>query len=123
MLRPAPSWPRRRPACPSRSAGSGTGTTATCGFRDAAFCVYALLRLGFASEADAFVRFILRHATAGGAGASGAMQLMYGIDGRTGLPERELPHLAGYRGSQPVRIGNAAAHPLQLPIYGELMDS
>jgi GH15 family glucan-1,4-alpha-glucosidase len=61
--------------------------------RDAAFCVYALLRLGFASEADAFVRFILRHATAGGAGASGAMQLMYGIDGRTGLPERELPHL------------------------------
>jgi GH15 family glucan-1,4-alpha-glucosidase len=91
--------------------------------RDAAFCVYALLRLGFASEADAFVRFILRHATAGGAGASGAMQLMYGIDGRTSLPERELPHLAGYRGSQPVRIGNAAASQLQLDIYGELMDS
>jgi len=91
--------------------------------RDAAFCVYALLRLGFASEADAFVRFILRHATAGGAGASGPMQVMYGIDGRTGLPERELPHLAGYRGSQPVRIGNAAANQLQLDIYGELMDS
>src|SRR5258706_6683871 len=53
--------------------------------RDAAFCVYALLRLGFASEADAFVRFILRHATAGGAGASGPMQVMYGIDRRTGL--------------------------------------
>ena len=39
--------------------------------RDAAFCVYALLRLGFTSEADAFVRFILEHATAGGADASG----------------------------------------------------
>ena len=93
--------------------------------RDAAFCVYALLRLGFASEADAFVRFILSHAAAdgAGAGASGPMQVMYGIDGRTGLPERELPHLAGYRGSRPVRIGNAAASQLQLDIYGELMDS
>jgi GH15 family glucan-1,4-alpha-glucosidase len=91
--------------------------------RDAAFCVYALLRLGFTSEADAFVRFVLGNATVGGAGASGPMHVMYGIDGRTRLPERELPHLAGYRGSQPVRIGNAAAKQLQLDIYGELMDS
>jgi pentatricopeptide repeat protein len=51
------------------------------------------------------------------------MQVMYGIDGRTDLPEQELAHLAGYRGSQPVRIGNAAARQLQLDIYGELMDS
>ena len=48
---------------------------------------------------------------------------MYGIDGRTELPERELGHLAGYRSSAPVRIGNAAAKQLQLDIYGELMDS
>ena len=91
--------------------------------RDAAFCVYALLRLGFASEADAFMRFILKHSSASEASESGPMQVMYGIDGRTDLPERELPHLAGYRGSQPVRIGNAAAKQLQLDIYGELMDS
>jgi len=90
--------------------------------RDAAFCIYALLRLGFTSEADAFVQF-LRHATTSQPSASGPLQVMYGIDGRAGLPGRELRHLAGYRGSAPVRIGNAAASQLQLDIYGELMDS
>jgi GH15 family glucan-1,4-alpha-glucosidase len=91
--------------------------------RDAAFCIYALLRLGFTSEADAFMRFILELAPMGEGSASGQMQVMYGIDGRTELPERELRHLAGYLGSRPVRVGNGAAKQLQLDIYGELMDS
>jgi GH15 family glucan-1,4-alpha-glucosidase len=48
---------------------------------------------------------------------------MYGIDGRKILTEESLPHLEGYKGSRPVRIGNQAHTHLQLDIYGELMDS
>ena len=53
----------------------------------------------------------------------GSLQVMYGINGEHDLPEIDLPHLEGYRGSVPVRIGNQAASQLQLDIYGELMDS
>jgi GH15 family glucan-1,4-alpha-glucosidase len=91
--------------------------------RDAAFCVYALLRLGFTGEAEAFMAFLAKHVTRRGSGTSGPLQIMYGIDGRTELPEAELHHLEGYEGSAPVRIGNAAADQLQLDIYGALIDS
>jgi GH15 family glucan-1,4-alpha-glucosidase len=91
--------------------------------RDAAFCVYALLRLGFTSEAHAFIKFVFEHAASPADSVAGPVRVMYGIDGRTDLPEQELPNLAGYRGSKPVRTGNVAAEQLQLDIYGELMDS
>ncbi|MEV6015728.1 MULTISPECIES: glycoside hydrolase family 15 protein [unclassified Streptomyces] len=93
--------------------------------RDAAFCVYALLRLGFTDEAEAFMGFLSEHVQTGipeDVGPDGPLQIMYGIDGRRDLPERELPHLEGYRGSAPVRIGNGAVGQLQLDIYGALID-
>ncbi|MFH8631570.1 glycoside hydrolase family 15 protein [Streptomyces lydicus] len=91
--------------------------------RDAAFAVYALLRLGFTEETEAFMGFLTRHTERRGNGPSGPLQVMYGIDGRTELPERELSHLEGYQGSAPVRVGNGAATQLQLDIYGALLDS
>ncbi|MFE2729366.1 glycoside hydrolase family 15 protein [Kitasatospora sp. NPDC059327] len=91
--------------------------------RDAAFCVYAMLRLGFTAEAEAFMGFLDERGIMRGAGAAGPLQIMYGIDGRSELPEYELPHLEGYLGSAPVRVGNAATGQLQLDIYGALIDS
>jgi len=89
--------------------------------RDAAFTVYSLLRLGFVEEATQFVSFL--DARCHEMEPDGALQTVYGIDGRHELPEFELDHWEGYKGSRPVRIGNAASQQLQLDIYGELMDS
>ena len=89
--------------------------------RDAAFTLYALLRIGFTEEAAKFMGWI--EARAGEADADGSLQIMYGIDGRHDLKEEILPHLEGYKGSSPVRVGNGAYGQLQLDIYGELMDS
>ena len=91
--------------------------------RDAAFSLYGLLRLGFTEEAAAFMAWLTDRMRDWKVGPSGPLQIMYGIDGRAELPEEELPHLAGYRDSRPVRIGNGAADQRQLDIYGELIDS
>lgn len=90
--------------------------------RDAAFTMYALLRIGFRQEAEAFMRF-LEGVCQRTSESDYPMQPIYGINGHTDLEEQTLDHLAGYRGSQPVRIGNAAHQHLQLDIYGELLDA
>jgi len=89
--------------------------------RDASFTLYALIRLGLTDETKAFIGWLVERTRA--EYDPGRLQTLYGVDGRTELPEEALPHLEGYRGSSPVRVGNAASGQLQLDIYGELMDA
>jgi len=89
--------------------------------RDAAFTLYGLMRIGFTEEAAKFMNWL--EARCGEINPDGSLQIMYGIDGRHRIPEETLDHLEGYKGSRPVRIGNAASSQLQLDIYGELLDS
>jgi GH15 family glucan-1,4-alpha-glucosidase len=89
--------------------------------RDAAFSVYALMRLGFFEEAGAFMTWLQARCTETPDGTG--LAVLYALDGAAPEPECVLEHLSGYRGSRPVRIGNGAAEQLQLDIHGELMDS
>lgn len=92
--------------------------------RDAAFTLYALLRLGFTEEANAFVRWLSERLGEDHDGDElGPLRVLYDIDGGTPSEEVELDHLRGYRDSRPVRVGNAAVDQLQLDIYGEVIDS
>ncbi|KAJ3843459.1 glycoside hydrolase family 15 protein [Lentinula raphanica] len=88
--------------------------------RDSSFTLYALVRLGFTHEANAYMEFIFERLR--NKNPDGSIQIMYTIHGEKDLEEIELTHLDGHKGSKPVRIGNGAADHLQLDIYGELMD-
>jgi alpha,alpha-trehalase len=87
--------------------------------RDTSDLVNALFQMGFHEEADGFIRWVRmayeRHPA--------RFQIMYTIDGDDRAPEFVLEDLEGYRGSKPVRIGNAAVEQLQLDIYGEVLQT
>ena len=89
--------------------------------RDGSFSVGALLDLGFRTEAERFAGWLRERVEEHVGSASGPLKIMYRVDGSSDLYEEELPHLEGYRGSRPVRIGNGAADQLQLDIYGEAL--
>jgi GH15 family glucan-1,4-alpha-glucosidase len=91
--------------------------------RDGSFSVFALLGLGFTSEAAAFGAWLRDRVDEHAGDGSGPLKIMYRVDGSSDLFEEELDHFEGYMGSRPVRIGNGAADQLQLDIYGEAMNS
>jgi GH15 family glucan-1,4-alpha-glucosidase len=90
-----------------------------CWIRDATLTLYALLTSGYREEARAWQQWMLRAA----AGHPSQLQIMYGLSGERRLYETTLPWLAGYAGSKPVRVGNAAYDQLQIDVYGEMMDA
>jgi GH15 family glucan-1,4-alpha-glucosidase len=90
-----------------------------CWLRDATYTLYALTLAGYRDEARAWRDWLLRAV----AGDPSKLQIMYGVAGERRLDERVLDWLPGYQNSRPVRIGNLAAHQLQLDVYGEVMDT
>src|SRR5262249_21297984 len=90
-----------------------------CWLRDATLTLLAFMNAGYYDEAQAWRDWLLRAA----AGSPSQLQIMYGIAGERMLWEWEIPWLAGYEGSKPVRIGNAASSQLQLDVFGEVMDA
>lgn len=89
--------------------------------RDASFTCYALLRLGFDTEARRFIGWLEERTR--DLDESSGLQVMYTIDGRPAPEEQMLNHLSGYQDSGPVLLGNNARNQLQLDIYGELLDA
>ncbi|MHB1846090.1 MAG: glycoside hydrolase family 15 protein [Deltaproteobacteria bacterium] len=104
---------------PERVGGDLNWDYRYCWLRDASLTVRAYLDLGYADEAAAFVSWLL-HSTRL---TRPELSILYDVYG--GLPKKEesLDHLAGHRGSRPVRIGNAAATQVQLDTYGEVIDA
>ncbi len=89
-----------------------------CWLRDATLTLYALLSGGYTDSAAAWRDWLMRAV----AGSPGDLQIVYSLRGMRRLPEIELAWLAGYEGSQPVRIGNDADKQFQLDVYGEVID-
>jgi GH15 family glucan-1,4-alpha-glucosidase len=87
--------------------------------RDSTFTLQALHYLNLDWEADEFMAFIADLEL----GADGALQIMYGIDGRRDLTEATLDELSGYAGARPVRIGNGAFDQRQNDVFGAALDS
>ena len=87
--------------------------------RDATFTLQALHFLNLDWEADEFIQFVADLEP----NQDGALQIMYGIDGRRDLTESTREDLSGYAGARPVRIGNGAFDQRQNDVFGAVLDS
>jgi alpha,alpha-trehalase len=87
--------------------------------RDSTFTLQALHYLNLDWEADEFMQFVADVEP----NDDGALQIMYGIDGRRDLTESTLDELSGYAGARPVRIGNGAFDQRQNDVFGAALDS
>jgi GH15 family glucan-1,4-alpha-glucosidase len=107
---------------PETVGGSRNWDYRFCWVRDASLTLEALWVAACPDEAGDFFAFL---ATAAGGHLSGGkdLQILYGVGGERLVPEHELAHLAGYRDSRPVRIGNGAWDQVQLDVYGELLSA
>jgi GH15 family glucan-1,4-alpha-glucosidase len=103
---------------PEELGGSRNWDYRFCWVRDSAFTLGALLSIGCGTEARAFFSWLMHASQI----TRPRLRVLYRLDGRESRREQTLP-LAGYRGSTPVRIGNAAADQLQLDMYGSLMQT
>ena len=90
-----------------------------CWVRDASLTMQALWVAACPEEAGQFFTFM---ATAAASyRPQDTLQIMFGVGGEHDLSERVLPHLAGWHGSRPVRVGNGAWTQVQIDVYGELL--
>ncbi|HTF58837.1 MAG TPA: glycoside hydrolase family 15 protein [Actinomycetes bacterium] len=87
--------------------------------RDTTFTLRALHFLRLDWEADEFMQFVADLEP----NEDGALQIMYGIDGRRDLTESTRDDLSGYAGARPVRVGNGAFDQRQNDVYGAVLDS
>jgi hypothetical protein len=90
-----------------------------CWLRDATLTLLALVNAGYTDEACAWREWLLRAV----AGDPAKLQIMYGLGGERRLEEYEVPWLAGYENSKPIRVGNAASTQFQLDVYGEVANA
>ena len=104
---------------PEQVGGSRNWDYRYCWLRDAGYTLQTLLDAGYVDEGKAWREWLLRAV----AGDPADLQILYSLTGRRRLPEWTVPWLSGYRGSAPVRVGNAAATQFQLDVWGEVLDT
>src|SRR6266508_495473 len=118
MRRRVPRWRHPRRLSPKRSVARATGTTGSSWPRDASIGLSAFLSLGKPEEARSFIDWLLHASRL----TRPRLHVLYTLDGNPGPRERAIPEAAGYRGSRPVRVGNAASYQHQLDVYGWVLD-